>query len=477
MKKSILLVISLILLLSMSLTACNLGSVSDSSYEESIAQTMVAMSFTQTALAEPEVEPAVAEETEAPPVVEETTEVETETPAPTVEVTHNITPNEPGWINKWFYDTDASKTASGGYVNGGDDFVANLFERPFTETDMVYRPDVDINKSEMSEDSTFYYVTLYLNGLHPEGGLQAIYGIEIDTNKDGRGDLLVIADRPTSSEWDIAGVSAHKDPNHDVGGTSIMRPDASYGGDGYEQVVFSMDMLDDPDIAWARVSTGTPPTVTLAFKKSLISGASTFVWGVWAADSLLDPALIDLHDNFTQAEAGSPYQSHSTYPLAALNLVDNTCRETYGFEADVPIPGLCYIPEEEPPAPTPTPTPTATPTPTRTPTEQIQTGTITGVAFDDTGVAGVSGSANNGVRESGEPYTVYTVTMSVHPNSCSNPFITSATAKGFTAPSLAAGTYCVKISPSGSMTTPSSYTFYLAAGATQYVEFGYYVVQ
>ncbi len=387
-----------------------------------------------------------------------------ETEAPTVEVVHNLAPSEPGWINKWFYDTNSSVNAGKGYVNGGDDFVANLFERPFTETEMVYRPDIDINKTEMSEDSNFYYVTIYLNGQNPSGGLQGIYGIEIDWDRNGRGDLLVIADHPSSTTWDIAGVSAYKDPNHDVGGTSIMRPDASYNGDGYEQVVFSMDVLDDPDMAWARVDLSTPPSITIAFKKSLTAGYGTFVWGVWAAESLLDPALIDLHDNFTQAEAGSPYLNHSTYPLKAINLVDNTCRETYLFEATTPIPGLCYIPEQPTPQPSPTATPTTTPT-----TPPPQPVTIYGVAFDDTN--------DDGNRDTGEGLTYYSVTISAHPNSCTNAAVRTTTAKSFNFTGLDAGTYCVKITGGSSMTTPSQYTFTLAPGASQYVEFGFYVVQ
>jgi hypothetical protein len=441
-----------------SLSACQLNQLGGDSDQEIAAQTLVALAFTQTALAEQQSQPQ-AEETEAPPS-EVTEEMTAETAEPTIEITHTVTPGEPGWVNKWFYDTDSSATG-GAYTNGGDDFVANLFERPFTETEMVYRPDVDINKAEMSEDDTFYYVTITLNGQHPDGGLQAAYGIEVDTDRNGRGDLLVITDRPASTEWDIAGVSAHKDPNKDVGGSSIMRPDSGYSGNGYEETVFSMDVLDDPDTAWARVNLGSPPSVTIAFKKSLIQGSSTFVWGVWAADSLLDPALIDLHDNFTQSEAGSPYLNQSDYPVKALNLVDNTCRETYLFEATEPIPGLCYVPEQ-PAEPTPTETATLEPTP----------GTITGAVFDDLN--------NDGDRDSGEPLTVYSVVVYAHKGSCADPSVRMTGAKSFTFSDLEPGTYCVDIIRTGGgtdMTTPSQYTFDLGAGATYYVEFGYYVVQ
>ncbi len=462
MKKSIVLVLSLLAIMSFGISACQFGIVQNDSNNEDVVNTMVALAFTQTAIAESETQEPVVVETAAPPEVDETTTEDTE--APPVEVTHTLTPAEPGWVNKWFYDTDSHGNASLGYVNGGDDFVANLFERPFTETDMVYRPDIDINKTEMSEDNNFYYVTIYLNGQNPDGGLQGIYGIEVDWDRNGRGDLLVIADHPSSTTWDIAGVSAHKDPNHDVGGTSIMRPDSGYTGDGYEQVVFSMDVLDDPDTAWARVDLSTPPSVTIAFKKSLTAGYGTFVWGVWAAESLLDPTLIDLHDNFTQAEAGSPYLNQSNYPLKAINLVDNTCRETYLFEATTPIPGLCYIPEQPTPEPSPTPTETVTPEPIP--------GTITGVAFDDVN--------NDGNRDSGEPLTVYSVVIYAHRDSCANPSVRMTGAKSFTFTDLEAGTYCVNIIRTGGgteMTTDSQYTFYLGEGATYYVEFGYYVVQ
>lgn len=427
----------LIALLAIGLSACQFGIVSDDSDNEMAAQTLVAIAATQTAMAAPQDEMATEEV-----LVEETTE---ETEAPTVEITHAITPGEPGWIYKWFYDTDSTRNAGNGYVTGGDDFVANLYERPFTETEMTYRPDVDITKAEISSDDTFYYVILTLSGQNPEGGLQAAYGVEIDADRNGRGDLLLIADNPASTTWAIEGVSVHRDPNKDVGGSSIMRPDGSYGGDGYEETVLSMEILNDPDAAWARVSLGTPATVTLAFKKSLVS-MGTFVWGVWAAESLLDPALIDLHDNFTEAEAGSPYQAHSTYPLKALNLVDNTCRETYGFEAETPIAGLCYVPEE----------PTAEPEP----------GTINVTVFWDS-------YPYNHVYGSEDSIYTGATTVSLHEGSCSSAAIANNANPVFSFTDLPAGTYCVKITPASDSTPSETGPFTLEEGSTISVEFGY----
>lgn len=440
MKKTFVLMLCLTLILSSILTGCHFPTADDE--EEA----------TEEAATEESEEQEDEETSEETVETEETVKTEeTATEEATVEVTHTITPSEPGWVTKYFYDTDSSI----GYVSAGDDFTANLFERPFTESEMVYRPDIDIYMTEISSDDNYYFVSIYLNDINSDGGLQGIYGVEIDSDRDGRGDLLVIADHPTSTSWDITGVSVHTDPNSDVGGSTIMRPDSGYSGDGYENVVFSSDVLDDPDAAFARVELGDPPCVTLAFKKSLVS-LGTFVWGVWAADSLLDPALIDIHDNFTETEAGSPYQSSSKYPLAAVNLVDNTCRETYGFEATVSIPGLCYEPE-------PTPEPTATDVPTPEP------GTITGVAFDD--------SNNDGDRDSGEPLTIKTVTITLHSDTCSSAAINTTNDKEFSFTGLTAGTYCVEISPTSSMTTSSSYTVDVPAGGSVYVEFGYYVIR
>ncbi len=461
MKKKTLQVICLIVIMGISLSACNTGG--DGEGDVTAKQTLTALSHTQTAFAQESqareqepVETEVPAETEeiiaTEPGVEEEEEVE-ETESPTealTEIAHTMTPGEPGWVYKWFYDTDASKTAENKYVSGGDDFVANLFERPFTEDEMVYRPDIDINKTEISSDDNFFYVTLYLNRENPDGGLHGIYGVELDFDLDGRGDMLILADHPSAADWDIAGVSVHSDPNGDVGGSTIMRPDSNYTGDGYEQVDFSINVLDDPDAAWARVDLDEP-SVTLAFKKSLFAGESTFVWGVWAADSLLDSAMLDLHDHYTQAEAGSPYQSNTEYPIAAINLVDNTCRETYGFDATAPIPGLCYKPQQEP---------------TSKPPSGPDLGSISYVVFYD--------SNYNGRRDAGESLFVGgTYTIRLLEGSCSGSTIGSSTSNSYTFGNLEAGNYCVVFS-SGTLGLSNSpqQPINLSAGGSGYAEFG-----
>jgi hypothetical protein len=425
----------------------------------SISETMVALAFTQTAMVESDTEEILETEaltnipTDAPPTDPNLTD--------TPEILHEITPGEPGYISKWFYDTDSSDNQNAGGVTGGDDYVANLFERPFTRGEMVYRPDIDIVKTEIKHDDNFIYTNIFMSGEHPSGGLPGTYGVEIDWDRDGRGDLLVLAQSPNLNDWDISGVSIHKDTNNDVGGRNIMRPDPNYQGDSYDQEFFSMNVLDDPDAAWSRWQSNAQPVVTIAFKRSLLSGNNTFVWGVWASEDLLTSANLDLHDRFTQSEAGSPYPNRSNYPLSQINLVDNTCRETFGFEPSSPIPGLCYTPE----AATPTPEePGERPIPTE-PTHDELPGTVVYTAFDDLD--------NDGNHDVGEPYTVYDITVTAHNDSCANPVVKSSMAKFDNLSELGPGMICVKITQPGPMTTPSQYIVEIVPGGSASVIFGF----
>ncbi len=457
----------MMIILSLILSGCDFPS---NTAEEplSVGETMVALAFTQTALADSEIDETEDTTTPPPsPTPSEDTQAEgppTEAPA---EITHEITPGEPGFISKWFYDTGSSNHQSTGGVTGGDDYVANLYERPFTAGDMAYRPDLDIQKTEISQDDTFIYTNIYVQGEHPDGGLPGSYAIEIDWNRDGSGDLLVLVHSPNPNEWSIAGVSVVTDFNDDVGGRNILRPDDNYQGDSYDREIFSMNVLNDPDSAWARWQPGTEPVVTLAFKESLLSGSSTFVWGVWAGEELLTPENLDLHDHFTQSEAGSPYPNRANYPLKEIHLIDNTCRETFGFEPSDPIPGLCTAPEQPTPTPEPpeeTPLPEETPIPTD-PTHDDLPGTVVYTAFDDLD--------GDGTKDMGEPYTVYDITVTAHNDSCANPAVKSSSAKFDNLSDLGPGMICVKITEPGPMTTPSQYTVEIVPGGSASVDFGF----
>ncbi len=283
-------------------------------------------------------------------------------PTATREIIHTTIPAGPGWVSQWWLDSNSSSTASQKRAPGGDIFNQNLLERPFTAEEMRYRPDVDLVRVELSQDATFYYFLLHLSSVNPETGmLSAHYGVEIDLNRDGRGEYLLYALADDRTEWNITGVYIYRDSNDDIGGRRPMLSDApGHSGDGYDQLVFSPDHLEDPDMAWKRVDPANASVIQLAIKKSVLGGASTFMWSAWADDGLKDPARFDYNDFFTLREAGSPIGGAADYPLKAVYLVDNTCRLAFGFEPTGNEPGVCLAPL---PASTPLPDPTVTPQP------------------------------------------------------------------------------------------------------------------
>ena len=271
-------------------------------------------------------------------------------PTATKEIIHSIIPDEPGWVSQWWNETDSTNTASQKRANGGDFFNQNLFERPFTTQEMDYRPDVDLIRVEISQDTTFYYFLLHLSGLNPTTSiLSAYYGVELDIDRDSRGDVLLWALGDGSTEWSIADVFVYNDANDDVGGARPLMAEApNYSGDSYEKLFFSIDHLDDPDTAWVRVDPSDSTVIQLAVKKSVLGNATAFLWNGWADDGVKDPTMFDYNDFFTLAEAGSPIHGTADYPLKDLYLTDNTCRLPFGFEPTGNETNICYVPEPEP---------------------------------------------------------------------------------------------------------------------------------
>ncbi|MCJ7696275.1 MAG: hypothetical protein MUO40_12750 [Anaerolineaceae bacterium] len=384
-------------------------------------------------------------------------------PEPTATaITHIFTPAEPGWVSKYFYDTDSSTTAANKSAGGGDDYYSNKYERPFSQNDMVYYPDLDIQKAEISVDDNFYYISITVKGLNPtSNSLTGTYGAELDTDLDGRGDYLFYCDLPNFTDWSINTVHAFKDANNDVGGTTPTYPDTGTTGDGYETLIFSTSMLDDPDGLWCRKRAGSDIMVDLAIHKTLIGSPGQFAWGVWTDLGLKQPGSFDYNDHFTFDQAGSPMAGNNYYPIKDIHSLDNTCREAFGFEPSEFIPGMCFVP-------TPTPT-TAPPDPTAT--LPPRPGTVSGIAFYDRN--------SNGVFDAGEPETVYSVTIRVYQGFCSGGLhvvYRSTTNKtySFTMPP---GNYCIYINPTYSdMTTPYQYSITIVSSTNIPRNFGYNVI-
>ncbi len=301
----------------------------------------------------------------------------TSTPEPSLRpppINHLVMPADivPNGANN--YDVDSSVTAPENRAPYGDSYNINLFERPFTQTTMTYIPALDINIFRLSQDATWYYVTLQLNGGDMNDPIGIDYGVEIDTNHDGIGDYLIWANQPYETSWNPGTVRIYSDPNQDVGGASPEKSDANattnapFPGDGYETIVFDRGQGPDPDMAWVRIDPNDATLVEFAFKRSLAGNA--FMWGVWADGGLKDPSKFNYNDRYTLAQAGSPIKNSSDYPIKAIYQVDNTCWAPFGFKPNGFEPHLC--PSNAPPSTKRPHTPGApSPVPTTPPPNQI----------------------------------------------------------------------------------------------------------
>jgi len=265
-----------------------------------------------------------------------------DTPTPTLK--HGLIPTTGNVkTQKHIIDIVSKDTASEKRAPSGDSYKLNRFERPFLQ-DMTYVSDLDIASYSFGADDNFFFVSIELVGANPNNSIGIDYGVELDLDADGFGDLIIWAHPPYNVEWSTDNVQIFADKNHDTGGLSAEKSDAPLPGDGYETLIFNggRGEGDDPDLAWVRVNAGRLATVQFAFKKSLAN--ERFMYGVIADGGLKDVGKMDYVDRFTEFEAGSPVRSSSFYPLKELYAVDNVCREAYGFVGSGQEPQLCPRP-------------------------------------------------------------------------------------------------------------------------------------
>jgi hypothetical protein len=279
----------------------------------------------------------------------------------TVVVTHSVTPASPKG-GTLVYDVESASTAPEQRAPYGDSYDMNRLERPFSQ-EMAYISDLDITSFTVAKDNDWWYVSVDLIGTDPNN-LQGInYGVELDLDHDGFGDYLIWAHPPYTDQWATVPVQIFQDQNHNTGGLSGAKSDAPLDGDGYETLIFDGSVGgSDPDMAWMRINAGPQGDVQFAFKRSW--SGNVFMLGVIADAGLKDPSKLDYVDRSPITEAGSPVKQNQNYPLKNLFLVDNTCREAFGFEP------THYEPQGCPVEPTPTPGPKAPP-PENTPVPTV----------------------------------------------------------------------------------------------------------
>jgi len=264
---------------------------------------------------------------------------------PTYAVTHLMTPGNVSLAGNINYDVESQSNASLHRAPYGDVYRLNRLERPFTQTDMTYLPNIDIERFRITTDTNWDYVFIELIGTDPNDPLNIHYGVELDQNKDGFGEYLIWAQPPYATTWTTSGVTVYADANHDSAGLSAEQSDAPFSGNGYEKVIFDQGKGDDPDLAWVRIDPKNANTVEFAFKNTL--PGKTFMWSVWADAGMKDLAKFSYNDRYTIEEAGSPQTDNLNYPIKALYAMDSTCRAAFGFKSNGYEPLIC--PTEAPP--------------------------------------------------------------------------------------------------------------------------------
>ena len=274
----------------------------------------------------------------------------TPSPSPTVDpyeaVVHVVEPGDPVYFpEQSAYDCNTGRYTPVGSTaivgQGCNRWDTNLLEIPQNALKDTYFPYLDIYKQQMGEDDTWYfarYFTFTYDDTSPL--MNASYGMEIDFEMEGQGDLLIFVMDPSGFEpgkWYVDGVQVWQDANEDIGAETIMYADEDNPGDGYETLLFDQGLGDDPDFAWARISPEYPGVIEFAIKKDILEldvQDEVFSWWGWASQDVLQPELFDYVDTYAE---GDVFQ------------IENTCRWVYnGPPFD--LPNICpyFKPTPEP---------------------------------------------------------------------------------------------------------------------------------
>jgi hypothetical protein len=244
------------------------------------------------------------------------------------------------------YDQVDSSTAAQKRAFGGEQYSVGKFERPFNK-DMVYLPFLDIVKSTMQRaDPNFIYTKIQVNApVSDAKDNPAFYGLELDTNMDGRSEVLVLAAKPTSTDWSVTGVNVWKSSSAEAAVAATGSSIPVTGSMGFDMNLFAAGKGSEADLAYVRLSPDKPDTVEIAFKNSLVGGEKgKFVWRPVTDGAAFASTLYDLNVSFTLEQAGSPLIDNANYPLKEVYAVDNTCRVASGYQATGNESGLCPLP-------------------------------------------------------------------------------------------------------------------------------------
>jgi hypothetical protein len=247
-------------------------------------------------------------------------------------------PGEPQGSAQIIHDQTCASTAQNKRAPGGDEYTIGRFERPF-DREMKYLPALDIVRAELTRPlDGWVYFKIILEAIPAPS--PTVYGIELDLNIDGRGDYLIQAAAPTSSEWAESGIKMWWDSDGDVGGQVINRSDPMGNkGSGFESLKINSDAKKNPGQIWSRF---LDKGLEIAVKEDLIGGKQgKFTWKPYTDGNPFPPSQYDLNDYYLLPQAGSPIFGERDYPLKAVFALDNTCRGLSGLKPSGSEQGVC----------------------------------------------------------------------------------------------------------------------------------------
>jgi len=179
-------------------------------------------------------------------------------PAPPADTTiqHKMVPGEPVFLeNQIVPECDSGAVFKPGTKMsvrpGCDRWGNNMIERPFEPGSDTFYPWLDITTAWMgfAKDGWIYFeVELFEN---PTDQNQGTLAVEVDADRDGRGDYLVAIPKPAAVPvgWTTDGVQVWQDANKNIGGKNAAVSDIGSAGDGYETLLFDSAKGSDPDLA------------------------------------------------------------------------------------------------------------------------------------------------------------------------------------------------------------------------------------
>ena len=162
-----------------------------------------------TATNTPEPATEVPAATEAPTTAPTDTQAAIEPPTATVEpsatpIAHVTQPEEFADMGSPYYDVESSGTGLKHYAPFGDVYELNRFERPFTANDMVYQSNLDISQFNLVTYGDWNYAFIKTIGAVPHDDKAGNFGVEIDIDRDGFGEYLIMAKGPFTTTWTLS---------------------------------------------------------------------------------------------------------------------------------------------------------------------------------------------------------------------------------------------------------------------------------